>query len=65
MITYRPFWETLHKSSENTYTLIHDHGMSSSTVDKLRHNKTVSTETLNRLCEIFGCKLADIAEYTQ
>lgn len=36
MISYRPFWKTLCASSESTYTLIKNHHISSSTIDKLR-----------------------------
>ena len=39
MISYRPFWETLGRSPESTYTLIKNHRISSSTIDKLRKNK--------------------------
>lgn len=63
MITYEPFWKTLEKSSETTYTLIHRHHVSSAIIDKLRKNKPMNTTTLNDLCRIFNCKLEDIAEY--
>ncbi len=36
MICYSPFWETLKKSLESTYTLINNYHISSSTIDKLR-----------------------------
>ena len=51
MIEYSPFWNTLKKSTETTYTLIHKHHISSATIDKLRKNKPVTTTTLNDLCE--------------
>ena len=35
MINYNPFWNTLKKSNETTYTLINHHHISSSTIDKL------------------------------
>ena len=49
MIDYSPFWETLKKSNESTYTLINKHHISSSTIDKLRKNKPLNTTTLNDL----------------
>ena len=49
MIVYDPFWKTLKKSSKTTYTLIKDHHISSSTIDKLRKNKPITTTTLNDL----------------
>ena len=63
MICYNPFWETLKKSPETTYTLIHKHHISSATLDKLRNNKPVTTTTLNDLCRILKCNLQDIAIY--
>ncbi len=55
MIDYTPFWETLKISKETTYTLIHRYNISSSTIDKLRKNKFISTKTLNDFCAIFNC----------
>lgn len=63
MISYKPFWETLRKSPESTYTLIKNHHISSSTIDKLRNNKAITTTTLNDLCRILGCRVEDIMEY--
>lgn len=63
MLVYRPFWETLKQSSETTYTLIKNHHLSSSTIDKLRRNKPVTTTTLNDLCRILNCRIEDIIEY--
>lgn len=64
MIEYSPFWNTLKKSTETTYTLIHKHHISSATIDKLRKNKPVTTTTLNDLCRILNCRLEEVAQYT-
>ena len=63
MIDYSPFWDTLKKSNETTYTLINNHHISSATIDKLRKNKPMNTTTLNDLCRILNCRLSDIARY--
>lgn len=63
MIDYGPFWETLRASSESTYTLINRYHISSSTIDKLRKNKPVTTTTLNDLCRIMHCRIQDIVQY--
>lgn len=63
MITYEPFWETLSHSSESTYTLIYKHNISSSTIDRLRKDKPLSTTTLNDLCRILNCSVSDIITY--
>ena len=64
MIDYAPFWETLEKSSENWYTLTNKHHMSSSTLSRLKHNKDVSTKTINDLCRILNCNVQDIMRYS-
>ena len=63
MIDYSPFWNTLKSSSESTYTLITHHHISSSTIDKLRKNKPLTTTTINDLCRILDCRIEDIAQY--
>ena len=63
MISYRPFWKTLRASKESTYTLIKDHHISSGTLDKLRHDRPITTTTINDLCRILSCSIEDIAEY--
>lgn len=63
MIIYKPFWETLKKSSESTYTLINKHHISSATLDKLRKDKPVTTTTLNDLCRILNCEIQEVLQY--
>ena len=63
MISYDRFWDTLRDSPESTYTLIKNHRISSSTIDKLRKNKPVTTTTINDLCRILNCRIEDIVEY--
>lgn len=63
MIRYEPFWETLKQSPESTYTLIKKHGISSSTIDKLRNNKPLTTTTINDLCHILHCDVDGIMHY--
>ena len=63
MIVYTPFWETLRNSAESTYTLIKNHNISSSTIDKLRKNKPITTTTLNDLCRILKCPVEKILLY--
>ena len=63
MIDYSPFWKTLKTSTESTYTLINKHHISSSTIDKLRKNKPLTTTTLNDLCRNLSCSIQDILQY--
>ena len=50
-------------SAETTYTLIKNYHISSSTIDKLRKNKPITTTTINDLCRILSCRVEDILEY--
>lgn len=63
MIDYSPFWKTLEKSKENWYTLTNKYHISNSTLHRLKHNKDITTKTLNDLCRILNCQLQDIAQY--
>ena len=65
MIDYQPFWNTLQKSDETTYTLIKKHHISSATIDKLRRNKPLNTTTLDDLCRILKCNIEDILTYKE
>lgn len=63
MITYKPFYETLKNKNISTYKLINTYGISRSLLDRLKHNKPISTVTLNDLCEILECEVQDILLY--
>lgn len=63
MIDYSPFWNTLEQSNENWYTLTNKYHISHSTLHRLKHNKDVSTKTLNDLCRILECNISDIVQY--
>lgn len=63
MIVYTPFWETLKKSSETTYTLINNHNINPTTINRLRNNKPVTTTTLDDLCIILNCDVCDLVAF--
>ncbi|MBQ2717772.1 MAG: helix-turn-helix transcriptional regulator [Clostridia bacterium] len=63
MITYEPFYKTLKEKGISTYKLINEYKLSRSLIDRLKHNKPITTVTLNDLCSILDCKVEDILEY--
>lgn len=65
MIVYTPLWETMKAKGFTTYTLREKHGVSSSTIQRLRKNMSVSTNTLDDLCRLLDCKLSDIVIYVK
>ena len=46
-----------------TYRLIRDFNISRSLIDRLKHNKPISTVTLNDLCNILGCDVDGIMHH--
>lgn len=63
VIVYDPLWKTLKKKGLSTYTLRVKFQISGSTVQRLRKNMSVSTNTLDDLCNLLDCSLPEIAEY--
>ena len=63
MISYEPFYRTIKEKNVSTYKLINTYGISRSLIDRLKHNKPISTVTLNDLCAILDCKVEDILLY--
>ena len=63
MISFKPFWETLDCYNISTYKLINDYHVSSSTINRLKHNKALSTATVDKLCKILNVTVWDIMEF--
>ena len=60
MITYEPLYRTLKQKNITTYKLIKEHNISRSLLDRLKHNKPISTVTLNDLCNILDCRVEEV-----
>ncbi|MBQ9805692.1 MAG: helix-turn-helix transcriptional regulator [Clostridia bacterium] len=60
MISYQPFYNTLKEKKISTYKLINRYGVSRSLLDRLKHNKPLSTVTIDDLCKILSCRVEDI-----
>ena len=63
MISYEPLYRTMKEKHITTYKLINEFGVSRSLLDRLKHNKPISTVTLNDLCCFLGCKVEDVLVY--
>ena len=46
-----------------TYTLIYKHGFSAYTITNLRRNKSITMNTLEKLCMVLECTPNDIVEF--
>lgn len=62
MIDYSPFWKTLKARGLSQYRLIRSCHFSSGQLHRIRENQYVSTHTLEELCRILDCGVADIIE---
>lgn len=63
MISYSPLWETMRRKGITTYTLIKNYHFSKGTLDSLKHNRTISTATLDDICKMLDCKVEDVLVY--
>ena len=62
MISFAPLWKTLEKKRITQYQLINTYGVSTGTLDALRKNKSVTLNTIQDLCRILACTIADVVE---
>ena len=65
MISYAPFYKTLKEKGISTYKLINEYGISRSLLDRLKHNRPISTLTLNDLCSILHCSVENVLEFIE
>ena len=63
MISYQPFYKTIKSKNISTYKLINEYGISRSLLDRLKHNKPITTVTINDLCKILDCSVEEIIAY--
>ena len=63
MISYRPFYDTLIRKGITEYALIFKHGVPANTLHRMKHGEAITTKTLDVLCSVLDCSVADILEY--
>ena len=56
-------YQTMKEKNISTYKLVVQYGLSRSLLDRLKHNRPISTVTLNDLCHILDCRVEDILVY--
>lgn len=65
MIIYDPLWKTLKKKAISQYDPLTKHSVSRGMLDNLRHNRSITINTLNDLCDMLDCDITDIILYTK
>lgn len=63
-IIFDPLWETMKQKNISTYALIKQ-GFSKGTLDRLKHNRPVTTDTIEKLCKLVDCSPNDIMKYVE
>lgn len=63
MIKYDRLWETMKKRQISQYDLYTYHNVNRSQLDRLRQNKNVEVNTIDKLCNIPDCRVEDIMEH--
>lgn len=65
MIDYSPLWETMKKKNISTYKLLKDYNFSKGTLDSLKHNRSVTLNTIETLCIILDAPIEEIVQIIQ
>jgi DNA-binding Xre family transcriptional regulator len=63
MISYAPLWKTMEKQGISTYALINKYNINPRTIHNLKHNKSITLFTLERLCQILNCQAESVVEF--
>ena len=64
MISYEPLWKTMAQQDVTTYALIHKYSINPRTINNLKHNRSITMYTLERLCQILNCQAESIVVFT-
>ena len=65
LISYEPLWRTMKNKGITTYTLIYKEGFSAYTITNLKRNKSITMNTLEKLCKVLQCTPNDIVTFTE
>ena len=64
MIDYAPLWETMKRKKISQYDLI-NMGIDKHTMDSLRNNRSITMNTLEKLCVLLECGPDGIVSFPQ
>lgn len=63
MIKYDRLWKTMKDRGISQYDLYTHYNVNRSQLDRLRKNKNIETNTIDKLCNILHCNVEDIMEH--
>lgn len=61
-IIFRPMRQYMQENSISCYYHANQ-GIDNHTLHRIRHDKPVTTDTLNKLCKVLNCKPEQLIEY--
>ncbi len=67
MITFEPLRKMMEEQNISTYYLrvkCGNDSLGNKTIERLMNDESVSTNTINSLCNIFNCSINDIMDFT-
>lgn len=65
MIRYDRLWRTMKEKGITQYDLYTRYNMNRSQIHRLKHNKNVEVNTIDKLCNILHCSVEDIMEHIE
>ena len=63
LISYEPLWKTMKDKGITTYALINKYGINPRTINNLKHNKSITLFTMEKLCHILDCQSESIVTF--
>ena len=63
LISYEPLWKTMESKGITTYALINKYGINPRTIHNLKHNKSITLFTMEKLCHILDCQSERIVTF--
>lgn len=64
MIIYKDILTKLKDAGYNTGRIRKEKILSESTLQRLRNGTTITTETIDTICKLIGCRVEDLIEFT-
>lgn len=65
MITFEKLFSVMEKRGISGYALLKAKVIGGGTFDRIKQGKSISTDTINDLCNYLHCKPSDIISYVQ
>lgn len=63
MIKFDRLWKTMKAKGVTQYDLYTHYNVNRSQINRLRNNKNVQVNTIDKLCNILNCNVEDIMEH--